>query len=260
MKTNWMQRMLMLAVVTGLAVSACGTESVVTGAFGDAGDARVKVDGSGRVVEESRPVAGFTAISLYSEGQVTIVQGDEETLTIETDDNMLEYLETTVTDGVLSIRLREDSRVDLEPTNGIRFDVTVLALDAVDLYGAGSFEIGDLTTDRLSLTVYGAGDIGIGNLQASELDAVLTGVGSVVVAGQVGRERLTITGTGKIDASAMSAEQATVGLSGIGDITVWATDRLDATISGIGEVHYYGDPSVTQSVTGAGRFRHLGDK
>ncbi len=258
METNWMQRMLLLGMLAGLAVSACGGE--FAGASGDMGDARVKVNGSGRVVEETRPVTSFTGISLYAEGQVTIVQGDAETLTIETDDNLVEYLETTVTDGVLNILLRENTAVDLEPTNGIKFDITVVALDAVDLHGAGVFEIGDLATDRLSLNVYGVGDIEIANLEASELDVELAGVGAVVVAGQVGRERLTLTGTGKIDASAMSAEQATVGLSGIGDIALWASDRLDATISGIGEVHYYGSPSVTLSVTGSGRIRHLGDR
>lgn len=258
MNTHWKQRMLIPVMLVGLAVSACDGDLV--GVPGGGGDARVVVDGSGRVVTEVRSVAGFTGISLYSEGLVTIVQGDAESLTIKTDDNLVEYIETTVTDGVLNILLREDAAVDLEPTSGIEFDITVVALDAVDLYGAGAFEIDNITTDRLDLSVSGAGDIEIANLDATELDVVLTGVGAVVVAGEVGRERLRITGTGEIDASAVSADQATVALSGIGDVAVWAIDRLDATISGIGEVRYYGSPSVTQSVTGSGGIRSMGEK
>lgn len=255
-----MQRMLAMTMLAGLMISACSGELVVTGAPGGMDDTRTKVNGSGRVVEESRPVTDFTGIALYTEGQVTIIQGDAETLTIETDDNLVEYLETTVINGVLDIRLQENTDVDLEPTNGIKFDITVVALDAVDLYGAGSFEIGDIATDRLSLNVSGAGLIEIGNLEAGELDVVLTGVGSVVLAGQVGREHLILAGTGNIDTSAMSAEQATVELSGIGDIAVWPIDHLDATIGGMGDVHYYGSPSVTQSVTGLGTVRHMGNK
>ena len=257
MKGNWMQRMLVL-LLTGLAVSACGVESLVTGAVED--DVQVKVNGSGRPVEESRPVSGFTAISLYTEGQVTIVQGDAETLTIETDDNLVEYIETTVSDGVLDIRLREGADVDLEPTNGIRFEITTGALDALDLYGAGALIVGDLATDRLSLKVSGAGVIRIRNLAASELDVMLAGAGSVVVAGEVGREQLTLAGVGDIDVSNTSANQVTVALSGMGDVAVWAIDRLDATIAGIGDVDYYGSPSVTERIPGSGKVNHMGDK
>jgi hypothetical protein len=212
------------------------------------------------VIEDSRPVTGFTSIALHTQGEVTIVQGDAETLTIETDDNLVEYLETTVVDGVLDIRLRAGADVDLEPTSGIKFDITVVTLRAVDLHGAGTFAIGELATDRFSLNLRGVGSISIANLETSELDVLLAGVGSVVLAGEVGSERLTLAGTGDIDASALYAQQATVEMSGIGDVEVWAIDRLDTTITGIGEVVYYGNPSSTQSVTGSGRVRYLGDK
>jgi hypothetical protein len=245
-----------LAMIATVAFSACSVESDTSGPDG-VGDNRVKASGSGRVVEESRKVSSFTGISLYSDGQVT---NTLEALTIETDDNLMEYLETTVIDGILDIRVRESTDVDLDPTNGIKFDITVADLDGVELHGAGTFDIGVLTTDRLELTINGAGDFSIGNLEANEVEVVLAGSGSIVLAGQVGTERLELLGAGDLDTSGMSAERVTVGLSGVGDVSVWATDQLDVIVAGIGDVGYYGNPSVTQLVTGSGTVSHKGNK
>jgi hypothetical protein len=258
-RRNRILRIVAMAVLVGLAGSACSAV-VVTGTSGDTDDAQVDVKGSGQVVEEARPVTGFTRISLHSEGQVTIVQGATEALTVETDDNLMEYLEISVESGVLDIRLRGNGDVDLEPTNGIAFNVSVVALDGIDLYGAGTFTMDGLTTDRLSLNVGGAGDIEITNLNADELDVMVEGAGSVVLSGQVAREHLTLAGTGHLDGSELSAGESIIELNGVGDIAVWAIDRMDVSIGGIGDVYYYGSPSVTRSVTGFGSVRHLGDR
>ena len=62
-----------------LVVSACGV-----------------VGGSGKVETETRQVSGFTAIDLTGTGEVTIEQGETESLTIEADDNVLPALTSKV--------------------------------------------------------------------------------------------------------------------------------------------------------------------
>ncbi len=199
-------------------------------------------------------------MALYSVGDVTIVQGEAEGLTIATDDNLMEYLETTVRNGVLELRVPRDADVDLEPSDGIEYHVSVVALDAVGLYGAGSFDIDGVTADRLAVTLAGAGDIDIEGLDAREVDVTLSGVGSVVLGGRVETEHLTLTGAGNIEAESISASEAEVMLSGVGDIDVWATGRLDATVSGIGDVTYHDNPSITSRVTGLGSLNSADDR
>ncbi|MEZ4735047.1 MAG: hypothetical protein R3E79_48750 [Caldilineaceae bacterium] len=53
------------------------------------------VSGSGTVVPEERPVSDFTRVDFTGFGELTLVQGDKEALTIETDDNLLP-IKTTV--------------------------------------------------------------------------------------------------------------------------------------------------------------------
>jgi hypothetical protein len=50
------------------------------------------VNGSGQTKSETRTVSGFTGIELSGTGEVTIEQGDAESLTVEADDNVLPAL------------------------------------------------------------------------------------------------------------------------------------------------------------------------
>src|SRR5690242_12646963 len=54
------------------------------------------VHGSGNVVTEARPVSGFDRVSVSGAGQLKVTQGDAESLTIETDDNLLPYIRSEV--------------------------------------------------------------------------------------------------------------------------------------------------------------------
>ncbi len=238
-----------LIVLGALILSACEAESIRNAGGRD------RVEGSGTVVVESRPVSGFSAISFFTEGVITITQGDSESLTVETDDNLMQHLETKVTNGVLNIKVQETPRINIDPSDGITWEITVVDLEAVSLFGAGSVEMGDLTTGQLSITVAGAMDVAIDDLSAATLEVEVTGVGEIMLAGEVTAANLMLTGAGTIDTSALSARHASALVSGAGDILVRATDSLDATVTGLGNIDYYGSPSVTQVITGAGSIR-----
>ena len=61
------------------------------------------IQGSGDVITESRDVSGFDSVSLSGIGRVIITQGDDESLTIETDDNLMKYITSEVRDGTLEL-------------------------------------------------------------------------------------------------------------------------------------------------------------
>ena len=52
--------------------------------------------GSGQVVTETREVSNFNAVEFTSFGDLTIQQGERESLTIEAEDNVLREIETVV--------------------------------------------------------------------------------------------------------------------------------------------------------------------
>ena len=95
------------------------------------------VRGSGNVVTEEREVSGFEGVALSGVGQVIITQGDEESLTIETDDNLMRYIEGEVRNSRLELRIA-DNTIPI-PSRSIIYRVGVIDMTGLDSSGAGSF-------------------------------------------------------------------------------------------------------------------------
>ncbi len=217
------------------------------------------IRGSGNVITEDRDVSGFDSVALSGFGRVIITQGGEESLRIETDDNLMRYIETTVRGRTLELSFTEDNLL-LIPSDSLIFYLSVIDLTALDASGAGQFEIDELDADRLELTLNGAGDIRIDSLTAADLQVTVNGAGNLNLAGTVETQEIAFNGLGNYAAADLESQTATVRVPGAGRVVVWARDTLDVTISGAGSVEYYGRPDVTQSISGAGRLTGKGDK
>ncbi len=219
------------------------------------------IQGSGNVVTEEREVSDFDKVAMSGFGRVIITQGNSESLTIETDDNLMQYLETKVRGGTLELSLSDDAeRKILDPSDSIIYRLSVIDLTALTMSGAGSFEVQELEADRFELTLSGAGGVKIDSLTATNLVVTVSGAGSLEMAGQVETQEVTLSGFGSYNASDLESQDATVSIGGAGSATVWAHDTLDIGIGGAGDVDYYGNPSVTQDVNGAGSITSQGDK
>jgi hypothetical protein len=219
------------------------------------------VRGSGRVITQSRPVSGFTAVSLSGMGDVTFTQGGQESLTIEAEDNILPHITTEVKGGTLTIA--EDSanhHVWLQPSRPIRFNLTVKNLNSFVLSGAGRIQSASLKTDHLNLNISGTGNIQIDNLDASSLSSTISGAGNVEVSGKVDRQDANLNGVGNYHTSNLQSQSANMVINGTGDATVWVKENLSVAIAGAGSVNYYGKPQVSQNIAGAGAIKNLGDK
>ena len=218
--------------------------------------------GSRRVIIDERRVSGFNQVDFSTLGELTITQGDGESLTIEAESNVVRRISTTVRDGTLSIEMRSSFPWvgGVVPTKPIRYDLTVRELTALDLSGLGSIYAGAVTTDRLLLNLSGGGKVKIRSLTADSLEVDLSGLGECELSGKVRRQELVLSGGGEYDAADLASERAEVKMSGLGSAVVWATETLDIELSGGGRVEYYGEPSVTQDVSGIGKIRSLGSK
>lgn len=122
-----------------------------------AADRRV-VKGSGKVVEQSRVVGGFSAVSLSGIGDLSIVPGPEEMLLIEAEDNLASLVTAEVRADGLSIRFGEEgSEVSVAPTRPVRFTLVVKDLSAISLTGTGTVDASRLKRQSLSVRIMGEG-------------------------------------------------------------------------------------------------------
>jgi hypothetical protein len=217
-----------------------------------------RIRGSGDIVTETRQVSDFDSIDLSGFGEVIVTQGGSESLTIETDDNVMKHVEAVVENGTLKLGFEKGFNW-ISPSRLV-FYVGVDDLTGLTISGSGDVESDKIETDRLDLAVTGSGDVQISDLASSDVKAVISGSGEINLAGDAASQDVTISGSGKYLAGDLCGESVTVNVSGSGNTTVCVTETLDANISGSGSVNYYGQPAVNASGSGSGKLNSLGEK
>jgi len=220
------------------------------------------IQGSGNLVTETRQVSDFDSIALSGSGQVIITQGGSESLSIETDDNVIEYVKSEVEDGTLKLGLVTGNQtgVNIQSTSRLVFYVGVDDLTRLSTAGSGEITADRIETSRLDLAVSGSGDIQIAEFSVSQVQANISGSGRIDLAGGANLQNVNISGSGTYQAGDLCGESVQVSVSGSGSATVCATETLDADVSGSGAVNYYGNPSIHISDSGSGKINSLGDK
>jgi hypothetical protein len=219
------------------------------------------VEGSGVVKSETRELPAFQAISIEYPADITVRQGDTESVTIEADDNLLPQLAAEVRNGTLHFENTERNwRARVNPTKMVQVTITVSDLNEIHFTTAGKMQIEGLETDSLSVSVSGAGDITLTELAAKDLELSLSGAGNINADGTTDNLRLRISGMGNFNGGDLQSQEADVRISGAGNATVWAEGTLDAGISGAGSIDYYGDPDVSENISGVGSVRKIGNK
>jgi len=225
------------------------------------------VRGSGEVIVEERKVSDFDRILVEGAGRVIITQGSQESLTIETDDNLMKYIKTEVKGDTLEIGFEDDvvftsgrGRIALDPTDGFIFRISVTDLRDISVAGAADIEMEKIKTEGLDITLSGAGQVSIDDLDASQLNILVSGAGDVTMVGRVDSQVVRLSGLGRYQAFDLESQEASITISGAGGANVWVIESLDVTISGAGDVKYYGDPTVNPNISGVGRIQSQGEK
>ena len=217
------------------------------------------VRGSGDLITETRNISNFDRVDLGGSGEVIIIQSGEESLTVETDDNVMEFVMTEVRGGALELGFDSTRISTISPTR-LTFTLHVDDLKGLNISGSGDIEAESIETDNLDVSVSGSGDVQIDSLTANIVEAKISGSGEVGLAGEAARQEIDISGSGKYRAQDLRSETLRVEIGGSGNATVWVTESLDAHISGSGSVNYYGSPTVNTSESGSGTITSMGEK
>jgi hypothetical protein len=240
----------LMVLIMALGVLACQVAGITPG------DRRT-VRGSGGAVEETRAVSGVTGVELATVGTLHIEAGDAESLRIEAQDNLIEYLETEVRNGRLRIGTREN--VSLRATRPIHYYLTVPSLDTIVISSSGDIEAPDLEAESFAITIASSGDLTMAALNADTLEVRISSTGNLDIAGgEVVTQKVTISSSGHYRAQDLASDEAQVRLNSSGSATIWVRNRLEATLSSSGDLRYRGSPTVDATTNSSGRVTQLG--
>ena len=192
-----------------------------------------QIVGSGRIVAQVRTVGTYSGIQVTNFAKVIITQDTVEQLRIESDDNIIDHILTSVNGGILMVGLDNGSY------NNVTVNVYASMKTIKRLESVGTAEFS--TTNPI---------------QTDSILCRITGAGTITLVGTATFEQVEIIGAGSIHNFDLVATRCTTTISGSGTIEVNVTSRLDAIIAGTGSIVYAGNPqTVQQSVSGVGSVR-----
>jgi hypothetical protein len=213
--------------------------------------------GSGNVTIEDRTVAEFHSISLQGFGNVYVTQDNTSSLSLEAEDNVLEKLTTTVSNGVLSIRMVMPGCV--RPTRPLNIYVSMSEVNSLAISGSGSITgETEISSDDLTASISGSGDIDL-DVMATDVTASISGSGSISLDGTADLLTVVISGSGGVSALTLDANKTDISIYASGSANVHANEWLRGLIAGSGSINYNGSPTIdSMSISGSGNLNNLG--
>jgi hypothetical protein len=223
-RSRWILVAILAFLLGGLGVALLYESDV----FGGSSSSSVK--GSGVSASESRDVGPFGSIELAGSNNVVIRVGEQQSVVVRADDNLLDRVTTQVQSGKLVIGNTPGSFSTNSPMS---VEVSVPRLSA--------------------LTLAGSGNIVVGGIKAANLTVTLPGSGTMTASGTTARLDVTVSGSGMVQFNRLVASNVQAVVSGSGTVFVTATESLDASVPGAGTIIYAGNPlDITRNISGTG--------
>ena len=215
---------------------------------------------------ETRMIDSFEKVGFKDFGTLILTQGEQESLTIEADEELIDELISEVRDGTLVLGVDDDwfrrigklfSSLLASKECKVTYYLTCKNLSKISVSGQCRLECDALRAENLKLNISGMGNLHFGDLTCEQLDVNISGRGEFSAAGQVNHQQIRISGSADYDAPDLISQVGRVIISGQGNVTLQAQEDLNVTISGLGEVNYIGRPKIRQVISGMGKIKKI---
>jgi len=199
--------------------------------------------GSGNVVTQEEAIFDFDKVDISHSFEVDIKQGENFSVIIRVDDNLVEHLQVEKFGSTLRIGLK-DSRAFIINNATMEAEVTMPELIGLDISGASRATItGFKSTEELILDISGSSSLR-GDIESGDASLNLSGSSDANLIGSAGNLTLDASGSSDVDLSDFPVADAKIDASGASTVTVNASGRLDVDASGASDVYYLGNPTM----------------
>ncbi len=242
-------------LIVAALMAALLTSGSLVGCFGGV------VTGSGNPITGNYNFGDFTRVEVGYAFEVDITQSASYSVSITADDNLFNYIEVSISDETLKIRLKS-GRSYISTTHRAR--ITMPELRRLELAGASRGVVSGFSSlEDFELDLSGASSLQMVGISAGDIEFDISGASWVsgdITAGDArfdisGASRVELEGLAEdivIDASGASSVElddfpvnnAEVKLSGASRGTVNLNGRLDVNLSGASNLQYIGQPTM----------------
>ena len=186
------------------------------------------VKGNGNSIEKVFSVSEFSEVDVSHAFTVKISVGDETSVKIETDENLMKYVEVYVTNNTLYLDVKNNMNVN----GDMRAIISTPNLTGVDLSGASKIEVDGIESNTFSIAMSGA------------CKGTFSGTSEKV--------DIDLSGATKVNSIELKAKDVTIDVSGASKCSVYSSESLFVDASGASKIVIYGDPSnIETDLSGA---------
>lgn len=181
-----------------------------------------KTKGSGNLKVEDRNVSNFQKIEANGAINLEVTVQQNYAVSVETDDNLLEFIKTEVDGDTLKIY----SEGKLSMRSKVNVKISMPELERVNVNGASNAVIANVKSENFKLEANGASKIKVnGEVLGFEVDA---------------------NGASRIDAEELKIQNANLNANGASNIVISAVNQLQADASGASSITYSGEPQIIE--------------
>lgn len=197
------------------------------------------VRGNGEVITEDRTInESFSAIKATEGLDVYLTQSNNESISVEADENLHDLILTEVVDGVLKIHTKENiGRASSKKVHiSFREISSITSTSGSDVHSTNT-----INTERLDLKSTSGSDMKL-DVNTSVLHCKSTSGSDLRLSGKTVKLVAEATSGSDIKAADLKAESSEVKATSGADITVNTSKELTARATSGGDVKYYGNP------------------
>ncbi|TLP81674.1 head GIN domain-containing protein [Maribacter sp. ACAM166] len=208
------------------------------------------IKGNGNNVTIERNTGDYNGVDVSGWFDVDLIAGNEGSITLQGEENLLQYIITEIKDGKLVIKTEKGVNLKTSTWKSeIRITVPIESINSVSLSGSGDIAgKTKIKSDKFSTNMSGSGDINL-DINTNSLSARMSGSGDIVLSGNTTDFDVTISGSGDIEAYDLDADNVSATISGSADIRVTAKKSIKARVSGSGDISYKGNPEKVDTKT-----------
>lgn len=214
-----------------------------------------RIRGNGNIVTVQRNVGSFNSIEAGGAVEVRVKQDNANTVRVEADENLLEYLDVFTDGNTLVIQSKDG--FNLDPSEDIIIYASAPRFANLDISGASKLiSEGTLTGDEMEVGASGASEIRM-DVKVEKLQAGLSGSSTMELRGEASHFVTEGSGASTIKAMDLNTEETTLDLSGSSNAEVTANKQLNVEASGASDVRYRGNANINQKSSGASSVKKI---
>lgn len=195
--------------------------------------------GNGNVQTQDREIGSFSAISASMGLNVYVLQGDKESLSVEADENLMEYIVTQIKGNELILKIDGTIR----KATKMNIYVTFVDINEINVSSGADFETRNIiNAEKLDVSVSSGADAKM-EINAKELSCSVSSGADATLSGKADFFAGKASSGSDLKAKQLITKRCKAKASSGGDVTVYAEEEIEASASSGGDVSYYGNPT-----------------